>query len=61
MKAPRTAFWIYLVGVALLGVVLGMAQEQLRAMLGDWLAFAALMAYLVLLRIGAEYLERRRA
>jgi len=61
MKSRRIAFWVYLLGVSLLGVVLGMAQDQLRSMLGDWLAFAAVIAYLVLLRLGAEYLERRRA
>ena len=58
MKAPRPALWVYLLGVALLGLVLGLAQDQLRSMLGDWLAFAAVVAYLFLLRLLAEYLER---
>jgi len=60
MKIPRISFWVYLGGVALLGVVLGVWEGQLRSNFGDWTAFAAVIAYLLLLRVVAERMQRKR-
>jgi len=60
MKAPRTAFWVYLLGIMLLGGLLGAYESRLRATLGDWLSFASVVAYLILLRSTAVFIERKR-
>lgn len=55
MKAPRTAWWVYVIGL----VPLALFSKPLRAALGDWWAFAAVVVYLLLLRLLAEVIERR--
>jgi hypothetical protein len=59
MRAPRAAFWVYLAGVMLLGGVLGAYEQPFRAALGDWLSFAAVIFYLLLLRYIGTVVERR--
>lgn len=61
MKTPRTAFWVYLAGMIFLGALLGAYESRLRAALGDWLSFAAVIAYLILLRFMAGFIERKRS
>jgi hypothetical protein len=60
MKTPRTAFWVYLLGIMLLRGILGAYESRLRAALGDWPSFAAVVAYLIVLRFIAEFIERKR-
>jgi putative Mn2+ efflux pump MntP len=60
MKLPRTAFWVYLLGVMLLGAFLGAFESRFRAALGDWLSFALVITYLIGLRVMGEFIERKR-
>lgn len=60
MRAPRTTFWVYLIGVMLLGGVIGAYESRLRSVLGDWLSFGAVIVYLILLRFIGEFIERKR-
>lgn len=55
MNAPRIAWWIFIVGL----IPLAFVTRPLRESLGDWLAFAIAISYLVLLRFGGEIVERR--
>jgi hypothetical protein len=55
MRVPRLAWWIFFIGL----VPFMFATDPLRASLGDWLSFAVAIAYLVLLRLTAELIERK--
>jgi hypothetical protein len=52
---PRLAWWIFIVGV----VLLGFAYGTLKSSLEPWLFFALAIAYLVVLRLVAEVLDRK--
>ena len=47
----RLSFWIYLVGI----LPLAIWAPSARALLGDWTSFAAVIAYLLLLRLGGAF------
>lgn len=49
MKAQRTAFVIYIVGVSLLSFALGAFEARAQALLESWFLLAAAIAYLVLM------------
>jgi hypothetical protein len=56
----RLSFWIYLIGILLVAIW----GTSARALLGDWTSFAAVIAYLAVLRLvgafAARWLESRR-
>jgi hypothetical protein len=58
MKSRDVSYWIYLAGVAALGAFLGAFGTQVRHAYGDWKAFAAVVAYLLALRMLGRYFER---
>jgi hypothetical protein len=55
MRPPRLAWWLFIAGL----IPLAFATRPLRTALGDAMSFAAAIAYLVVLRGLAEFLERR--
>lgn len=59
MRRVNASFWIYLAGVATLGVFLGACEASLRRTYGDWMILAAVVAYLLALRLIGRLVERR--
>ena len=60
MQKANASFWIYLAGVAALGMFLGAFEGTLRRTYGDWETFAAVLVYLLALRLVGRFAERRR-
>lgn len=59
MRRVNASFWIYLAGVTALGAFLGACEASLRRTYGDWTIFAAVLAYLLALRLIGRLVERR--
>jgi len=55
MKSSRTAWWVYVIGLAPIAIF----EKPLRSHLGNWLAFGAVIVYLLLLRFVGEVIERK--
>ena len=50
MQKVRASFWIYLIGVAALGLFLGKFETAARQTYGGWLVFLGVAVYLLMLR-----------
>jgi hypothetical protein len=54
MKRPSVSWIIFMLGL----IPLALWQNALRSSLGDWLSFAAVIAYLLLLRLIGDSVMR---
>lgn len=59
MQKVRMSFWLYLVGVAVLGLFLGRFEATARQAYGGLIVFLGVAIYLVALRLVGAFVERR--